>query len=397
MKEETNVTELDFDLNELLDGASNNIINVEEVEKKPNMFAKPENDLDFVDDIKPGSDLEKENLKKEVAAIIDETTEQDEEEVTSKGRPKVSKDGLSQLVSKLIDKKILIPFEDDKPTDEYSMEDYEELLLANLEEKEKKLQEEIPMKFFDSLPDEMKYAAKYIADGGKDLKSLFRALAQVEEVKSLDPTEDADAETIVKNYLHATKFGNAEEIQEEIDAWKDRNELESKARKFKPKLDAMHEEVVAYQVQENEKIQKLKQEQANMYVKNVYDSLKDGQLNDVKLDKKKQTELFNGLTVYDQQSANGRPTNMLGKLLEKHQFVEPNHSLVAEALWLLSDPEGYRAKIKEVGQKGAVEKVVRQLKTEEGRKIATVVEEREEQEKKKEQKIARPSKNFFKF
>jgi hypothetical protein len=44
--------------------------------------------------------------------------------------------------------------------------------------------------------------------------------------------------------------------------------------------------------------------------------------------------------------------------------------LIAEALWLLADPEGYKGKLKNKVQK-AVEKTVRQLKTEEARKITS--------------------------
>jgi hypothetical protein len=62
---------------------------------------------------------------------------------------------------------------------------------------------------------------------------------------------------------------------------------------------------------------------------------------------------------------------MLGHLLEKYQFVEPRHDLIAEALWLLADPEGYRAKIKDQGTKVATEKTVRMLKTEEAKKISS--------------------------
>jgi hypothetical protein len=64
---------------------------------------------------------------------------------------------------------------------------------------------------------------------------------------------------------------------------------------------------------------------------------------------------------------------MLGHLLEKYQFVEPRHDLIAEALWLLADPDGYKSKIKDQGGKAVVEKTVRQLKTEEARKISSSV------------------------
>jgi hypothetical protein len=57
--------------------------------------------------------------------------------------------------------------------------------------------------------------------------------------------------------------------------------------------------------------------------------------------------------------------------LEKYQFVEPRHDLIAEALWLLQDPEGYRNKIKVQGSNESVEKTVKTLKTEEGRRLTS--------------------------
>ena len=62
-------------------------------------------------------------------------------------------------------------------------------------------------------------------------------------------------------------------------------------------------------------------------------------------------------------SISGKPTNLLGHLLEKYQFVEPRHDLIAEALWLLSDPNGYKSKIKSLGSQESVADTVRKLKT----------------------------------
>ena len=75
-----------------------------------------------------------------------------------------------------------------------------------------------------------------------------------------------------------------------------------------------------------------------------------------------------GLVQPSYPSISGKPTNLLGHLLEKYQFVEPRHDLIAEALWLLSDPQGYKNKIKSIGTKDAVAKTVRQLKTAQSQK-----------------------------
>ena len=82
----------------------------------------------------------------------------------------------------------------------------------------------------------------------------------------------------------------------------------------------------------------------------------------------------------------------MGHLLEKYQFVEPNYPLIAEALWLLSNPEEYRNNLARQGKNAAVEQTVRQLKTEQSRKNVSTYQEEEDN---KPRKISRPQ-NIFK-
>ena len=314
------------------------------------------------------------------------------------GRQKVDKSGLVELAKKLIEEGTLFGFDDDKPIEKWTQADYEELIKANFSEREKKLQNEIPLAFFDSLPKELQYAAKYHADGGQDMKGLFKALAQVEEARQLDPRDEQDQEAIVRNYLQATRFGNPEEIQEEIDGWKTHDELEAKAIKFKPKLDAMQEQLVEQRIAQQEETQKKQQKQARAYMDNVYKVLEPAEINGIPLDKKTQSMLYAGLIQPTYPSITGKNTNLLGHLLEKYQFVEPNHSLIAEALYLLADPEGYRAKVREKAEKDTTAKTVRTLKTEESRKIASATSDDEDDASRKSNKttIKREQPSFFK-
>ena len=110
--------------------------------------------------------------------------------------------------------------------------------------------------------------------------------------------------------------------------------------------------------------------------------------------------LYSGLVQPNYPSISGKPTNMLGHLLEKYQFVEPRHDLIAEALWLLADPDGYKSKVRDQGTKAAIEKTVRQLKTEESRKITSSYNNENENYKKtpsREQKTISKSNIFRKF
>jgi hypothetical protein len=401
IQETTTVSEVDLNLDEILGtpGAENIMLPSTE-EAKPNMFTSKPVDTSFLD--KPEQEEEKTSTveaSKQLDEIVNDEVEQVDEEPKSGGRPRTDKNGVVELTNKLIEKGLIMPFDEDKPLDKYSLQDFEELIEANFQEQERKIKEQTPAEFFDSLPEELQYAAKYVADGGQDLKGLFRTLAAVEEVKSLDPTDEMDQENIVRSYLHATRFGSSEEIEEEIEAWKDRGDLEAKANKFKPKLDAMQEQMMAQKLQQQEQMRKQQEVQARQYMANIYETLEPGELNGVKLDKKTQAMLYAGLVQPSYPSISGQNTNLLGHLLEKYQYVEPNHGLIAEALWLLADPDGYKAKIKDSAKKETTEKHVRMLKTEQANKLASSGSNENYDDAPKSIKrnaIPRPTQGFFK-
>jgi hypothetical protein len=402
--EQTTVQQVDINIDDIFGGApgADSIVLPAEEDRKPSFFSTPKTDLTFLDkedekdeDGNPKPSTQTANdLLNELTSDVDDLI--NEEESPKGGRPKVDKSGMVETFSKLIEEGVLIGFEDEKPMDEYSLKDWKELLQANFEEKERAIKEQTPKEFFEALPEELQYAAQYVANGGNDLKGLFSALAQVEEVRSLDPTDEMDQEQIVRSYLRATGFGNDEDIDEEIVTWKDLGKLEQQANKFKPKLDKMQESIVAQKIAEQEQMKAQQEHAASAYMDNVYEALKPSELAGIKLDKKTQAMLYAGLVQPNYPSISGRNTNLLGHLLEKHQFVEPNYPLVAEALWLLADPEGYKSKIMDQGKNKVVENTVRQLKTEQGRKISSTVPDDKEDEP-KQRKIPRQTNIFKRF
>lgn len=378
---QSNVAQVDLDIDELFNGtagAADVIIPAEPEKKsifkntKQNVdmsFAEPGDPSDDDDDDEPNDDepaVNKTPAAKNYTDILDSLTDNDDDDenpkATNKGRKRI--EGINDVFEKLIKDEKIIPFDDDKPIEEYTLKDWEELIQANLEEKANQARRETPKQFFESLPQELQIAAKYVADGGQDLKGLFVTLAQVEATRELNPRVERDQEYIVREYLNATGFGSPDEIQEEIETWKDLGKLEQQAMKFKPKLDKMEEQVVAQKLQEQEMRKQQQQQASQMYMENVYNTLKDGQLGDIKIDRKTQSMLYNGLVQPNYPSVSGKNTNLLGHLLEKYQFVEPNYNLISEALWLLSDPEGYKTKIMEKGSQKQIENTVRKLKTE---------------------------------
>jgi hypothetical protein len=411
---QTSVQQVDLDIDSWLGapGADSIVTPAEGAKKedpKPNIFSQGKADLSFLDkedededNDSDVSDKTKTVSKEETDHLLDNLDESDDD-FTSKGkggRPKTEKSGLVEFLKKRIESKEMFAFDDydesKQSLDEYlgtlGEKDIEELWQANVDNMKSEVAAKTPKEFFEALPDELQYAAKYVMDGGQDLKGLFQALAQVEQVRSLDPRDENDQEGIVRSYLQATGFGNEEEIEEELTTWKDLGVLEKKAKQFKPKLDSMQEEIVKSQIVEQEARKQQQEQAADAYMQNVFEALRPAEINGLKLDKKTQAQLYSGLVQPQYPSISGRPTNLLGHLLEKYQFVEPNYPLIAEALWLLSNPEEYRQTLTKQGKNQAVEQTVRSLKTEQSRKNTSTYQEDDEP---RSRKLVRPA-NIFK-
>lgn len=393
---QTSVQEIDLDIDGWLGtaGADSIIVPTSENDKsdvKKSVFSQNKTDISFLDE----EEEEDENGNKkapsaektaaEVKNIVDDFAddkddfEDNEPAPSSKGgRPKTEKSGLVEFFKKRIESKEMFAFddydEDKQSLDDYlgtlGEKDYEELWQANMDTLKQDVAAKTPQEFFEALPEELQAAAQYVINGGQDLKGMFLALAQVEEVRDLNPGEENDQEAIVRQYLQAKGIAD-ETIDDDIQTWKDLGKLEGKAKQFKPKLDEMHEEIINYQIAQQEQFRAQQEQAAQAYVQNVFEALRPGEINGIKLDRKTQSLLYNGLTSADFKSRSGQNTTMLGHLLEKYQYTEPNYPLIAEALWLLSNPDEYRDNLKKQGKNSAVEQTARQLKTEQSKKTSS--------------------------
>ena len=424
----SNVETLDVNLDEIFNGApsGSDITLPEDAPAKQNIlsglnkkadFSFADADDDGVDDLTKKESAETESTTEDlledaspvdkanadvaesaddILDALDDESDEDVEKKETRGRKSIN--GISDVFSKLIKADKIVPFDDGKELDDYSAKDWEELIEANLEEKANQVRRETPKQFFASLPQELQVAARYVADGGTDIKGLFNTLGQVEETKALNIKSENDQETIIKEYLGATGYGSSEEIAEEIEIWKDLGKLEKQASKFKPKLDKMQEKIVLKKLEEQDLKKKQQDQASKQYMSNVYETLKEGSLGDIKVDRKTQAMLYNGLVQPNYPSVSGRNTNLLGHLLEKYQFVEPNYTLISEALWLLQDPAGYKAKIMDKGAQKSVESTVRKLKTASAStgSASLGVQERETTKRKPAGKKLQRTNNIFK-
>lgn len=421
IEEQTSVQNVEIDIDDILamPGAESVMTPGEGAapEKKPNVFSSMDVDTTFLDrpddeptggdDTPPagGEGDDNPEKKKPVAGKpdtsflnpdADEDEPGDDDEKNKGGRPTA----MVTAAKNLIKEGILKPFLNDKGEEEditsYTAEDFQELIKANLENQQNSATEEVATQFFQSLPPEMQQAYEYLANGGTDMKGMFQALASSTEMRSLDISNVGGQKQAIRAYLQATNYGTPEEIEDEIYSLEDRGELEKKAKQFKPKLDAMSEHIVKQKVAAQEAQARQRAEQSQKYIESVYSTLEKGDLNGLNLDNRTQNMLYAGLVQSNYPSISGKQTNMLGHLLEKYQWVEPRHDLIAEALWLLADPDGYKNNISSNVSQKKDKETLRTLKTEQSTKSSgSVQEDNSSATRKRATGIPKPRRNFF--
>ena len=411
MTEETNQTQVENVTIENIDDflpmpGAESVVTSDGDDEKQHLFTSPNKpvDMSFMDE---ANKTKEDSETTEAISNLDVALENGDEDEPKKktGRLKTEKSGLVEFLKKRIESDEMFAFDDydesKQSLDDYlgnlSEKDVEELWKANTDNMKNEVAAKTPKEFFESLPNELQYAAEYVAKGGQDLKGLFKALAHVEEIRELDVRQPEHQEMIVRQYLQATGFGNGDQdlIEEQIEEWVDNNNIAKKANQFKPKLDDLQEEMLQGKLAQQEQFRQQQQQKKEAYMSNIYETLKPGELNGVKIDNKRQKMLWDELTTVKYESISGRPTNLLGNLLEEYQFGKtPRYDLIAETLWLLSDPEDYKENIRKQAKNDVIQDTVRKLKTEEAHKISSSTRD-EEEDKPTVRKLNRQT-NIFK-
>ena len=154
-------------------------------EPKKNLFSPVSQDMSFLDldkeekvetaDKPPLAEAAEEAeppkaTKEEVEETLAQPTDEVVEEPKNKGgRPT----GIVSATKSLIDKGLLLPFDDGKKIEEYTTEDFEELIVANMEQVQNNVQSSLPQEFFGNMPEEMQQAYNYIAKWRYRFKSFI--------------------------------------------------------------------------------------------------------------------------------------------------------------------------------------------------------------------------------
>lgn len=342
------------------------------------------------DDKKPENtfSLKTEETEVPINKLIDVDKEElpiEEEEniipTSKETKPKVTtgiEGNLNAAVSELIKEGLIFGFDGEEEIK--SVEDLKELIQANKEEWKKEALENELDEVFSALPEDLQYAVDYVKNGGRDLKSLFKVLAQTQDIKGFDV--GTDQKDITRTYLEYTKFGTPEEIEEQIAEWEDMDLLDKKAEQFKPKLDKLQEKVVQEELAKQEEIKKYQKQLIKNYFDGVTEALQDKNLNGLTISKDEQATIYEDLTANNYVSSRtGQPINYLGKFLEHITWDEPNYKMLAELTLFAKNPEKYREKIRASVKATEAENTVRKLKTAQGGLKPTTTPVEEEQNK----------------
>lgn len=246
-------------------------------------------------------------------------------------------------------------------TEEIPIEDYlikmpkerfYELLDKNIEDARSsaiaELEESAAQRHYDSLPQQYKAIYDYVANGGGDWDQLNQTVRGYESVQKLDPANEDHQPAIVQNYLQAVGFGTPQMVQKQVQEWVNDGKIADKAAEFKAPLDGMYQNQLQQMALEQQEYAKQEQQRAYDYINSVANTLKKGELDGVKLDKKQQQALYQGLTIADKESINGGYTNKLEHLWEKINYVDKDYDKVAKLLWFMEDEAGF---MKAYGQK----------------------------------------------
>lgn len=406
------VEEVAFDnLDDILGTSATAVITPEE--EKNTVLKNPNVDTSFIDNVEEEEEEEEkettneeENSNEADTSFLDEEFEEEEdEEIETRGRKKQTKDIAISAVSNLIKKGLIQPFvnengELEKPLEEYTQQDIEELIEANIQDGIQKVAQDAPLRVFSTLPEEVQHVVNYALNGGQDTKAVFKILSQTQEVYELSLDNEDDQEKIVRQWMHSQDWGTSEEIENEIQDLKDSNKLKAKAEVFKPKLDAKQAQVVQAKLAAQAKAQEQAMLAAKTYAEDVYHTLKKGELNGIPLNDKIQNMLYFGLTDKSRYNdRNGNPTNELGYLLEQYQYGDKkNLDVINEVLWLMKDPAGYKKEVMNKAVNENNKKTARVLRTAEQQAInpsSSAMSQKQTSSTQPRQTIKKQNRNIF--
>jgi len=376
-------------LDDVLGTSSSVAITADDEHSKNTFLDRKEEDLAFID--KPGeaetktddksdeddADDKTKEKPEDIASVIDEIDSllektDDDSDLSDDKNKAGRKPALVETIGKLVEKGVLELFEGEDDISKYTNDDLVELIESNIRNRVEETASNAPLEIFSRLDPKLQDVVAYNLKGGKDILKVLKSVTASQEISELSLDTAKDQERIVREYYRSVDW-TEEDINDEVTSLIDREDLEKRATQFKPKLDAKQANLLQKKIEEQDSAKKRADLMQAKYAETIFKVLDNPTINGIPLTQRTQAHLYNAMiNTGSYQDRNGNPTNTLGHLIEELQFGEkPNHPLLLEALWLMSNPLEYRQNIATMVRSENASNTYRQLKSAEGDKKAS--------------------------
>jgi len=353
-----------------------------------------EDDDDDSDDDDEDGDVLNEIVKKQ-----NEGSEDDDDEDDDDDEPKSKagrKGALYETIGMLIDDKELgfELFEGEDDITKYKNKDIADLIKANIATKVAKIADEAPLEVFRKLDPKLQDVVAYNLKGGKDIIQVLKTVTASQEISELSLEKPKDQERIVREYYRSIDW-EEEDINTKVASIMDREEIAAEAALLKPKLDKKQASILQRKIEEQDKAAERARVMQAKYAEEIFKTLDNPHINGVPLNVRVQENLYKSMVnTGAYQDRHGNPTNGLGHVIEELQFGEtPNHALLLEALWLMTNPKEYKESLSLTVKNAEASDTYRKLKTTEHQKTASSQGQGEGKDKPKKRTLKREDKN----
>lgn len=314
-----------------------------------------------VDDTTEQEEEEEDPMKDVILGIDEEDTRKTKQVLADTLEEADDETTFRKKIKKLVEEGVISVYEDKEDIEEYTHDELVKLIKDNIEEVNKKAQEQAILSLLDTLPEEVQYVIEYALRDGKDFKKVFKLLAEYDETK--DITSALDDEDVLMLYYKETKGMDEEEIESLIESYKRKGVFNSKVSQARKELTEMRKSKIQEEIKKQEVEAEERRKGFEQFKNNLISSIEKSNLFKTDKTKKLKDEFVSSLLEIKYDSISGQKTNKFNHLLEKYLYVEPNYDLIAEVYWLMSNPQSYKEFIRsDVKQKVIKEEVIPKLK-----------------------------------
>lgn len=172
---------------------------------------------------------------------------------------------------------------------DFTAEHYKKMLLFNME----KAVEENQTRLLEPLSDVTKALLNYELNNGADTDSFLKELVFKTDIKNLDPTNELDQVTIVREFYKNSMA--PEDLNELISSFQESGQLSKQAKILKPKLDEKADEIVMKKINDQKLIEQTEENRKKDLQNRTLKLFEKGKLGNIPITKEQATTLYHAI------------------------------------------------------------------------------------------------------